>query len=57
MEEQVKKYPEGHYVILWTAICTLLGIVISIIIGGVSLLGYGFNIGIVIGLIIGSWVE
>ena len=61
MEENNKKYPEGHFVGMWMgigiAIFTGVGVPIAFATGNPGLLGIGPALGISIGLAIGSGIE
>jgi hypothetical protein len=61
MEENNKKYPEGHFVGMWMGIgITIfsgLGIPLSITTGNTGLIGIGPALGVAFGLAIGSSIE
>lgn len=61
MEENNKRYPEGHFVGLWMvigiAIFSGLGIPLAIVTENSGLIGIGPAIGISFGLAIGSSIE
>jgi len=61
MQENNKKYPEGHFVGMWmgigTAIFSGLGIPLSIATGNTGLIGIGPAVGVSFGLAIGSSIE
>jgi hypothetical protein len=61
MEENNKKYPEGHFVGMWMAIgiaiFTGVGVPLSIATGNTAFIGIGPALGISIGLAIGSGIE
>jgi hypothetical protein len=61
MEENNKKYPEGHFVGMWMAIGVAVisgvGIPLSIATGNIGFIGVGPGIGIALGLSIGSAIE
>ncbi|MFC1565397.1 hypothetical protein ACFL4B_00410 [Candidatus Neomarinimicrobiota bacterium] len=56
-----KKYPEGHFVGKWMglciAICSIIGIPLSVIAKSPGLIGIGPAIGVAIGVAIGSSIE
>ena len=59
MEEE--KYPEGHFVGMWTgigvAIGSGLGLPIALVLGNMAFIGIGMPIGIAIGVAIGTSQE
>ena len=61
MEENNKKYPEGHFVGMWMgigiAIFTGVGVPVAFATGNPGLLGIGPALGVSIGLAIGSGIE
>ena len=61
MEENNKKYPEGHFVGMWIgigiAIFTGVGVPIPFATGNPGLFGIGPALGVSIGLAIGSGIE
>ena len=61
MEEKNKKYPEGHFVgiwtVIWIAIFTAVGIPISIITKNPGIIGIWPALGVAVGLSIGQGVE
>jgi len=61
MQENNKKYPEGHFVGIWMgigiAIFSGLGIPLSIATGNTGLIGIGPALGVALGLAIGSSIE
>ena len=61
MKKIDKKYPEGHFVGKWIglgiAICSVIGIPLSIIAKSPGLIGIGPAIGVAIGVAIGSSIE
>jgi hypothetical protein len=61
MEENNKKYPEGHFVGMWMAIGIAifsgLGIPLAIITDNPGMMGIGPALGVSIGLAIGSGIE
>lgn len=61
MEENNKRYPEGHFVGLWMvigiAIFSGLGIPLAIVTENLGLIGIGPAIGVSFGLAIGSSIE
>jgi hypothetical protein len=61
MEDNNKKYPEGHFVGIWmaigVAIFSVLGIPLAIVTENPGMIGIGPAIGISIGLAIGSGIE
>ena len=61
MEENNKKYPEGHFVGMWMGIgitiFTGVGVPIAFATGNPGLLGIGPALGVSIGISIGSGIE
>lgn len=61
MEENNKKYPEGHFVGMWMgigiAIFSGIGIPLSIVTENTGFIGIGPAIGVAFGLAIGSSIE
>lgn len=61
MEENNKKYPEGHFVGMWmtigVGILSGLGIPLSIVTGNSGFIGVGPALGVALGLAIGSSIE
>ena len=61
MEENNKKYPEGHFVGMWMgagiAIFSGIGIPLSIVSENPGLIGIGPAIGVAFGLAVGSSIE
>jgi hypothetical protein len=61
MENEQKKYPEGHFAGMWMGIgmviFTGLGVPLSIITGNPGLIGIGPAIGVAFGLSVGAAVE
>jgi len=61
MEENNKKYPEGHFVGMWMAIgiaiFSVLGIPLAIVTENPGMIGIGPALGVSIGLSIGSGIE
>jgi len=61
MEENNKKYPEGHFVWMWMgigiAIFSGIGIPLSIVSENPGLIGIGPAIGVAFGLAVGSSIE
>lgn len=61
MDNDDKKYPEGHYIGLWMgismAIFTALGVAISAVVQNFAFIGIGPALGVGVGLPIGQMVE
>lgn len=61
MKENNKKYPEGHFVMMWMAIGIAifsgLGIPLSVVTENYAFIGIGPALGVSIGLVIGSSIE
>jgi len=61
MEEKTKKYPEGHFVVMWMgigiAIFSGLGIPLAIVTENFGLIGIGPAMGAAFGVVIGQSVE
>ena len=61
MEENEKKYPQGHFVGMWIAIGMVIfsgvGIPLSVSTGNNALIGIGPVVGMIIGMAIGKSIE
>jgi len=56
-EDNLKKYPKGHFVNMWMAIGLPLGIPLGLAFGSPAFIGIGAGLGMVIGMSIGYGVE
>lgn len=61
MEDKQKKFPEGHFIGMWTGIGIALfagvGVPLSIAIGNNAFIGIGPAIGVAVGISIGTSIE